>query len=310
MTIYTEQDISVVIPAYNCEKTLPKTIDSICSQELKPLEIIVVNDGSTDKTKEVTCKLRSKYQSCHIKLVNIENSGPANARNVGIEMSKGSLIAFCDADDLWSNPNKLNEQLKVLNADPNIVCCDTFAEIEWSKESKKLLSDRNNKNAKFTDFLKENIVNATSSVVVKKRALLDSGTFSTTIKFGEDRLLWAKLSLRGTFSTATKVCVYKINSPTNLTAKIAGNFKYRLELVDELLTLAERETQYEVNKSKVWRTNSVDFLREYAKNRCVDEFVATFNIVKSKLDLADIILFKYYYVYIYVRLFRTFSPFI
>ncbi len=94
----TEKDLlSIVIPYYNLGTTLPETIESIKKNEYKKYEIIIVNDGSTDKKSiDVLKKYRNKK---NIKVIDIENGGLANARNVGAESAKGEFIAFIDADD-------------------------------------------------------------------------------------------------------------------------------------------------------------------------------------------------------------------
>lgn len=85
--------ISVIIPTYNAESTIERCLDSLFSQKYDgDFEVIVVNDGSTDRTKEIV----SKYKK--IKLINIKNSGPAKARNIGLKSSKGELLLFIDSD--------------------------------------------------------------------------------------------------------------------------------------------------------------------------------------------------------------------
>ncbi len=88
--------VSVVIPTYNCASYISDAIESVLHQTYLSVEIIVVNDGSTDTTEDVLKKYRGRIRSFRI-----ENSGPAMARNVGIENSYGGYIAFLDADDLW-----------------------------------------------------------------------------------------------------------------------------------------------------------------------------------------------------------------
>lgn len=89
--------LSVVIPYYNLGKTLPETIESIKETEYKNYEIIIVNDGSTD---EESLEVLKKYENDDkIKIINIENKGLANARNVGAEAARGEFVAFIDADD-------------------------------------------------------------------------------------------------------------------------------------------------------------------------------------------------------------------
>jgi len=90
--------ISVVIPAYNAERYLEEALQSILKQAYSPLEIIVVNDGSTDTTAAILASYGEK-----VKVLTQENKGPAAARNAGIKEAHGPVIAFLDADDLWTD---------------------------------------------------------------------------------------------------------------------------------------------------------------------------------------------------------------
>lgn len=96
--IQNQNFISVVIPVYNGENFLAQAVDHILVQNYQPLEIIVIDDGSTDNTVEVAAQLQDKIHYFYQ-----ENSGPAAARNLGIKQAKGELIAFLDVDDRWSN---------------------------------------------------------------------------------------------------------------------------------------------------------------------------------------------------------------
>lgn len=98
--------ISVIIPIYNVEKYLRETLESVINQTLKEIEIILVNDGSTDNSLEIAEEYKRKDQ--RIKLINQENSGLSVARNVGIENSTGQYILFVDSDD-YLELNTLNE---------------------------------------------------------------------------------------------------------------------------------------------------------------------------------------------------------
>ena len=90
-------DISVIIPVYNGGKYLAEAIESVLAQTLKPAEIIVVDDGSTDDSKEIARKYLPK-----VRTISQENKGAGAARNTGIQVAKGSFLAFLDADDLWT----------------------------------------------------------------------------------------------------------------------------------------------------------------------------------------------------------------
>ncbi len=105
--------ISVIIPVYNAEPHLAETISSVLSQSRPPEEVIVVDDGSTDRTPEVAAQFQDR-----IRYLQQENQGPGAARNRGIQASQGDLLAFLDSDDLWA-PHKLQTQVEALDKNPN-----------------------------------------------------------------------------------------------------------------------------------------------------------------------------------------------
>lgn len=92
--------VSVIVPVYNAEKYLKKCIDSILNQTLKNIEIILINDGSTDNSAEILDKYANEYDN--IRVINQKNSGLAVARNVGLENASGEYIGFVDSDDYIS----------------------------------------------------------------------------------------------------------------------------------------------------------------------------------------------------------------
>lgn len=114
--------ISVIIPTYNREKTIIRSIKSILNQTYQDFELLIIDDGSTDRTREVVEAIKDS----RVKYLYQKNQGACVARNYGINCSKGSYIAFQDSDDLWL-PEKLEKQLKVFqnNKDVDIVCCKT-----------------------------------------------------------------------------------------------------------------------------------------------------------------------------------------
>ncbi len=101
--------VSIIIPAYNAEKFIVETLDSVLGQSWENIEVFVVDDGSKDKTVE----LAKKYESDKLKVFVQKNQGACVARNKGLEMSNGKYIQYLDADDVLSN-NKIEEQVKVL----------------------------------------------------------------------------------------------------------------------------------------------------------------------------------------------------
>jgi glycosyltransferase involved in cell wall biosynthesis len=106
--------VSVIIPVYNGERYLVEAVESVQQQGYQPLEIIIVDDGSTDSTASIATSFQGD-----VRYVHQPNGGPAAARNRGLKLARGDVIAFLDADDLWA-PNKLSVQVDCLLKHPHI----------------------------------------------------------------------------------------------------------------------------------------------------------------------------------------------
>ncbi len=126
--------ISVIIPLYNCENEIKKCLKSIINQSYKNLEILVVNDASTDKSKETVEKLIDSDN--RIRLINLQkNAGAGNARNIGLDNATGELIAFIDSDD-WIDTNFYNilyDNMRKYNSD--IAVAGILNEYEYKSKS-------------------------------------------------------------------------------------------------------------------------------------------------------------------------------
>ncbi len=107
-------DISVVIPSYNRADLLGETLDAVLAQSLKPKEVIVVDDGSTDGTGDLL-----DYYAPAVRAIRIENSGDMVARNTGLRAATGDLVGFCDSDDIW-RPDFLESMAGLFQAEPAI----------------------------------------------------------------------------------------------------------------------------------------------------------------------------------------------
>lgn len=174
--------VSIIIPAYNARHYVCDAIDSALAQSHRQIEVIVVDDGSTDGTGEL---LQQKYDD-QITYIYKKNGGPASARNLGIRMSRGEFIAFLDADDLWL-PGKLERQLGV------------FAE-----NTLLVGSGRNSNNDHFierigfTDLVFNNRF-ANSGVVIRRTALDQVGLLDERPELiaVEDWDLWIRLAQAG-----------------------------------------------------------------------------------------------------------------
>lgn len=120
--------ISCIVPVYNGERFLAEALDSILGQTYRPLEVIVVDDGSTDATAEIAARYAPQ-----VTCLRQDNRGAASAKNLGVSASRGNLIAFLDADDLWL-PGKLERQAAWLGERPGFCLCLTRFQNFWMPE--------------------------------------------------------------------------------------------------------------------------------------------------------------------------------
>lgn len=132
--------VSVIVPAYNEENHIKACLDSIISNDLKEIEIIVINDGSTDSTSKILEEYKNKYDI--IKVIEKENEGQGSARNIGIDLAKGEFLTFVDADDEIHNNmlSKMHEKLQKEQAD--ICVCDYFEITNANKVVKKAIPQK------------------------------------------------------------------------------------------------------------------------------------------------------------------------
>ncbi|MFZ4679707.1 MAG: glycosyltransferase family 2 protein [Flavobacterium sp.] len=186
---------SIVIPVYNKEKFVAKTIESVLSQTFTDYEIIIVNDGSTDQSE---AKI-STFRDNRIKYYSKKNEGVALARNFGIQKATADYICFLDADDYWY-PNFLETMQRYsLELSEQKVFA---AAIEIETKSKSIPARYSIEST--SDFKIVNFFNAsqkecvlwTSSVCIHKSVFEKVGDFDTKIKHGEDTELWIRIGLQ------------------------------------------------------------------------------------------------------------------
>lgn len=213
--------ISVVIPAHDAETHLAETLASALAQRGRfELEVIVVDDGSRD----ATCALAESFPG--VRLIRQANAGPSAARNRGIAAARGGLVAFLDADDLWT-PDKLAVQLAVLDAHPRAALVFGDCRLFWDDgeaartmlEEYRLTPAGGGETAQIDDpypsLLTCNYV-ATSSALVRKDALLATGGFDESMRLVEDLDLWLRLALHHPFAYTTRLCEHKRQHPSGV----------------------------------------------------------------------------------------------
>jgi glycosyltransferase involved in cell wall biosynthesis len=120
--------ISCIVPVFNGERYLRESLDSILTQTYRPIEILVIDDGSTDGTRAVV----ASYGDA-IRYLWQPNAGPPRARNFGLSAAEGEFVAFLDADDLWL-PDKLSLQIARFRERPDLDLCVTYCQVFWIPE--------------------------------------------------------------------------------------------------------------------------------------------------------------------------------
>jgi len=192
--VASEPVVSVIIPTYNREAYLREAVESVFSQTLSDLVLIVVDDGSTDGTRPYLRTLTDP----RLRLIEHQHcANPARLRNVGLAAARGGWIAFLDSDDLWY-PDKLERQLHVLRARP---------ECRWSYTAVRRIDGQGNEYSAppgpqpHGGWILEQLVDrsagiALPTVMVDRRELAHAGGFDESFPRCEDYELWTRLAAR------------------------------------------------------------------------------------------------------------------
>ncbi len=190
--------IDVVIPVYNGANFIIDALNSVISQTLKPQNIFVIDDGSTDNTEEVV-KNYASSSTLPVTYIKKENGGPNSARNIGVQKSSADFLTFLDADDIW-NRTKLEKQIALFKEStfPNLglVYCDYCSVnekgvlIEGAYHVEPSMSGK-----VFTQLLQKNVISGSASAVMIKRECFDSvGFFDEALRASEDWDMWLRIA--------------------------------------------------------------------------------------------------------------------
>lgn len=201
--------ISVVIPLYNKEKQIRATLESVLAQSFSDYEIVIVNDGSTDRSVEEAAAVNDP----RIRLIHQENAGVSAARNRGIEEAKGEFIAFLDADDRWK-PEYLQTQYELTKLYPecSVFACnyefvDAQGQVKPAIIRKLPFAGEHGMLSNYFEVASCSHPPICSiSIMVRKEAIQSINGFPLCIKSGEDLLTWARLACQYKISYSRKIC--------------------------------------------------------------------------------------------------------
>lgn len=248
---------SVIIPIYNIEKYIGECIESVLGQTYKNIQILLVNDGSKDNSKDI-CETYSKNDS-RIQIIDKENGGLSSARNAGLENAKGDYILFLDGDDYWDDQNalsKINNNLKESNADILTFGLKKKFEDTGDIEDTKYVFNRecidlNSKTNTLNYLVKNNLYISSACNKVVKKSLIDKYNLRFEDKALSEDIEWsAKLLL---YSNTIDVLessfyIYRQRNHSITHSLTLRNIEYLIKHLDTCIEIykEELENDYEL----------------------------------------------------------------
>lgn len=223
------RNVSIIIPTYNREKTIEKSIRSVLAQTYTHFELIIIDDGSSDNTKQVVSAIDDE----RIVYYKQENAGASAARNKGVTLARYDLIAFHDSDDMW-RPEKLEVQMKYLENHPD---CDViYCGFQYHKQNGdsmkapvfddvSLLSGRI-----FDTLIVKNMV-GTPTMLMKKACFEDVGGFDTSILCLEDWELSLRLSEKYVFGFVNESLMDTYENEGSVSTRTAVMFETKCKMI-------------------------------------------------------------------------------
>lgn len=224
-------EISVVIPSYNRYDALKRALGSVYSQTLKPKEVIVIDDGSTDETSQIRNLFPQIRYFCQ------KNGGVSSARNSGIKESACEWVAFLDSDDTW-HEDKLAHHAEFHKNFPDIRM--SYTNEKWIRDGAEVKMPK--KFCKFggsifTECLSHCII-APSSALVHKEIFADVGEFDESLEVCEDYDMWLRVSLENKIGLIDKKLITKYGGAEDqLSNKHWGMDRFRVRALEKLLGL-------------------------------------------------------------------------
>lgn len=194
--------VSVVIPTYNRAELVQEAVDSVLAQSYRPLELIVVDDGSTDATAAALARRPA------LRTLRQEHTGmPGQVRNAGARLARGDYLAFLDSDDLWL-PHKLAQQMAAAQAAGDVI---SHTRERWVRGG-RVISQRSQRHRRrgdlFPDSLRKCVIGP-STVLLRRAVFEQAGGFREDLEIAEDYELWLRLTARYRVGYVTQELVIK-----------------------------------------------------------------------------------------------------
>ena len=242
--------VSCIVPVFNGERYVREALESIHGQSYRPLEIIVVDDGSTDNSKAVITNMRIP-----ITYVEQSNLGPAAARNHGISLASGEFVAFLDADDLWHR-EKLTKQMAMFLANPDLEVCIThlshFTDTTHGREDLLYQGQRR---------LNDIPGYVTQTLLTKRTTFEKVGVFDQTLRNGDAHDWFVRVADLGVaVELMPEVLVYRRMHSTNFSRqKVSATLDEHLKIIKASL---DRRRERDGGSPRLYQFPTSDWRRK------------------------------------------------
>lgn len=217
--------VSCIVPVFNGARFVGEAIDSILRQSWPDLEVVVVDDGSTDATPDVLAGYGTRIRS-----LRQDNAGPAAARNLGLEESRGEFVAFLDADDIWVD-DKLASQIALLRERPDVDLCSGHLKSFWIPEL-----DHERERFENHPYHREQAMLSPCTLLTRRRIFEALGGFDPSLRTGEDTDWFIRYMRAGyRIETVPRLLLHRRQHTSNLTRESRPGREGVLDLIKRAL---------------------------------------------------------------------------
>ena len=240
--------ISVIIPAYNAEYTIQETVTSVLKQTFSDFEIIVIDDGSSDRTSDIVREIADPRLKCF----SVENRGVAMARNLGVSHATGEFIAFLDADDLWTS-DKLELQFEALQKHPEAGVAYSWTYFSYETEQRSYADTSNcYEGDVYAELLIRNFLHNGSNPLIRKQAIDTIGLFEIITVPCEDWDFYIRLSSIYPFALIPKPQVIYRQSSSSASSQVDRLEKSTLTVINRAFIAAPPKYKHLKSQSLAW----------------------------------------------------------
>jgi glycosyltransferase involved in cell wall biosynthesis len=219
--------ISAIIPTYNYARYVRRAVDSALNQTYPVAEVIVVDDGSTDNTREVLAEYGNR-----IRYVYQANRGLSGARNTGIREATSPWVAFLDSDDCWM-PEKIERQVKLVEADPTVDLVYTASMLHFT-DGRVTPTGVVEPSQLWPRFRYINSVTP-STVLIRRDLIMKAGGFDETLRYCEDWEMWVRLGPKVKYAAVAEPSIAYQITPGSLSANVAQELATAERIIDKTL---------------------------------------------------------------------------